>query len=82
MLISAAVLLVGCSTGPRVQVVKEGRLLERMPEAISGQVELSLSNAGTLELQLLEYHYTVNSPVGGSWSGRQAGDGDRSPEGA
>ena len=67
-----ALMTVGCTTEPRITVAHQGVLNEYTEKALSGNVELTITNPGTLEIELIEYHYTV-SWGGASWSGRHAG---------
>jgi hypothetical protein len=59
---------------PTVTVGGQGVLLERTAAGISGQVQLKVANTGLLEIQLLEYHYDVQSSEGAVWHGRHAGE--------
>lgn len=69
----ATVQMASCATEPTLTLATQGTLLEQTPTALSGGVALSISNPGTLEIELLEYHYSV-AAVGRTWSGRHAGE--------
>lgn len=73
VLVSAVALTVGCTTEPRISISDQGTLSERTATAVSGSVGLVITNPSTLEIELLEYHYTVSSG-GGTWTGRHAGE--------
>lgn len=64
----------GCTAEPHVQVHERGVLLQTTTLAVSGQVPVVVTNPGTLEVELLEYHYLVTSSNGSTWSGRHAGE--------
>ena len=70
---TVALMTVGCTTEPRITMADQGTLSERTDKALSGEVGLTITNPGTLEIELLEYHYTVSSG-GASWTGRHAGE--------
>ena len=67
-------LLWGCSGTPTVTVGGQGVILERTASSMSGQVQLTIANTGTLEIQLLEYLYEVQTSDGTTWHGRHAGE--------
>ncbi|MCH2135991.1 MAG: hypothetical protein MK101_05345 [Phycisphaerales bacterium] len=62
-----------CTSEPRVSLATTGVLTQISDEAIAGEVQVNIRNTGSLEIELLEYHYSVQSGDRG-WTGRHAGE--------
>lgn len=63
----------GCTTEPRVDLANQGTITQVTAEALAGAAPLTITNPGTLEIELLEYHYSVQAQ-GRGWTGRHAGE--------
>jgi hypothetical protein len=72
--ILATLAATGCTTNPLIEVHNRGVVLQRTDSAVSGSIGIDITNPGTLEIELLEYHYLVTTSNGLSWSGRHAGE--------
>ncbi len=64
----------GCASGTSVQVEPAGVITQRADTALAGTISVRIANHGELEVQAVEYTYTVTTASGPSWTGRQAGE--------
>lgn len=78
-LLTASILLTGCSTPPRVEVGDRVVLDQATADATAGTIVVHVVNPGSEPIELIEYAYTAHVAGQARYQGRHAGEMVLSP---